>query len=153
MLIGDSLVRHLDSPASGTGHCGLRGRYWATAGHASGVTRTSCFSPPTVLAAARSCSLSPPLNFQLNVRPTSLPTGAFPFGRARAVSSRTTASSSAPKLSHVAYELLHVRKISTSSYHPSDDGDVERVSHTMVANERQDYRNAQIPRVNFTYNN
>ena len=48
-----------------------------------------------------------------------------------------------PKLSHVVYELLGVRKIATSSYHPSGNGGVEHVNHTMaqllamVVNERQ----------------
>ena len=63
------------------------------------------------------------------------------------------------KLSHVAYELLSVRKIATSSYHPSDNSGVERVNHTMaqmlamLVNERQDDRDAQLPHVEFANNN
>ena len=63
------------------------------------------------------------------------------------------------KLSHVVYELLGVRKIATSSYHPSGNGGVERVNHTvaqmlaMVVNERQDDWDAQLPRVDFAYLN
>ena len=64
-----------------------------------------------------------------------------------------------PKLSHVVYELLGVRKIATSSYHPSGNGGVEHVNHTMaqmlamVVNERQSDWDAQLPHVEFAYNN
>ena len=63
------------------------------------------------------------------------------------------------KLSHVVYELLGVEKIATSSYHPSGNGGVERVNHkmaqtpAMVVNERQDDWDAQLPHVEFAYNN
>ena len=63
------------------------------------------------------------------------------------------------KLSHVVYELLGVRKIANSSYHPTGNGGVERVNHAMaqmlamVVKERQDDWDAQLPRVEFTYNN
>ena len=63
------------------------------------------------------------------------------------------------KISHVEYEFLGVRKIATSSYHPSGNGGVERVNHivaqmmAMVVNERQDDRDAQLPHVEFAYNN
>ena len=56
-------------------------------------------------------------------------------------------------------ELLGVRKIATSSYHPSGIGSVKRVNHTMaqmlamVVNERQDDWDAQLPHVDFVYNN
>ena len=62
------------------------------------------------------------------------------------------------KLSHVVYELLGVRKIA-SSYHPSGNGSVKSVNHTiaqmlaMVVNERQDDWDAQLPHVEFAYNN
>ena len=36
------------------------------------------------------------------------------------------------KLSHAVYTILGVRKIATSSYHPNDNGGVERVNHTMA---------------------
>ena len=36
------------------------------------------------------------------------------------------------KLSHAVYELIGVREIATSSYHPNGNGGVERVSHTMA---------------------
>ena len=62
-------------------------------------------------------------------------------------------------LSHVVYELLGVQKIATSSYHPNGSGGGERVNHTMaqmlamVVNERQDDWDAQLPHVEFAYNN
>lgn len=46
-------------------------------------------------------------------------------------------------LSHVVCELLGVRTIATSAYHPSGNGDMERINYTMaqmlamVVNERQ----------------
>ena len=36
------------------------------------------------------------------------------------------------KLAHAVYNLLGVRKIATSSYHPNGNGWVERVNHTMA---------------------
>ena len=36
------------------------------------------------------------------------------------------------KLSYAVYQLLGVRKIATSSYHPNVNGGVERVNHTMA---------------------
>ena len=48
------------------------------------------------------------------------------------------------KLSQAVYQLLGVRTLATSSYHPNCNGGVERVNHTMaqmlamVVNERQD---------------
>ena len=83
-----SLARHLDStPVTGIADSvDIFGALPVT----PRVTPTSCFWP-TVLVIARTCSLSPPLKLQLRV--TSLSTGAFPFGGACVVSSRTTASS------------------------------------------------------------
>ena len=55
--------------------------------------------------------------------------------------------------------LLKVRRITTSAYHPSGNGGVERVNHTMaqmlsmVVNERQDYWDLHLPHVEFAYNN
>ena len=51
---------------------------------------------------------------------------------------------SCSKLSQDVYQLLGVRKLATSSYHPNGNGGVQRVNHTMaqvlamVVNERQD---------------
>ena len=48
------------------------------------------------------------------------------------------------KVSQAVYQLLGVRKLATSSYHPNGNGGVERVKHAMaqmlavVVNERQD---------------
>ena len=62
------------------------------------------------------------------------------------------------ELSHVVYELLVIRKIATSSYHPSGIGGVERVNYTvaqmlaMVVHERQDEWDSQLPHVEFAYN-
>ena len=63
------------------------------------------------------------------------------------------------KLSQAVYQLLGVRKLATSSYHPNSNGSVERVNYTMlqmlamVVNERQDYWDLQLHHVEFTYNN
>ena len=63
------------------------------------------------------------------------------------------------KLSQAVYQLLGVRKLATSSYHPKSNGGVERVNHTMaqmlalVVNERQDDWDLQLPHVRFAYNN
>ena len=52
-----------------------------------------------------------------------------------------------------------MRKILASSYHPNDNGGVERVNHTMaqmlamVVNERQDDWDAHLPHVEFACNN
>lgn len=59
------------------------------------------------------------------------------------------------KLSLAVYELLGVRKIATSAYHTSGNGDVERVNHamaqmlSMVVNERQDDWDVHLPHVEF----
>ena len=63
------------------------------------------------------------------------------------------------KLSQAIYQLLGVRKLATSSYHPNGNGGVKRVNHTMaqmlamVVNEHQDDRDLQLPHVEFAYNN
>ena len=63
------------------------------------------------------------------------------------------------KLSQAVYQLLRVRKLATGSYHPSGNGGVERLNHTMaqmlamVVNERQDDWDLRLPRVEFAYNN
>ena len=63
------------------------------------------------------------------------------------------------KLSHNVYQLLRVRKIATSSYHPNGDGGVEDVNHTMaqmLENGRQRVQNnwdEHLPHVKFTYYN
>ena len=63
------------------------------------------------------------------------------------------------KLSEAVYQLLGVRKLATSSYHPDCNGDIERVNHTMaqmlamVVNERQDDWDLRLPRGEFAYSN
>ena len=63
------------------------------------------------------------------------------------------------KMSHAVCELLDMRMIATSAYHPNGSGGVERVNHTMaqmlamVANKRQDNWDVLLPRVDFAYNN
>ena len=55
--------------------------------------------------------------------------------------------------------LLKVRRVTTTAYHPSGNGGVERVNHTMaqmlsmVVNERQDDWDLHLPHVEFAYNN
>ena len=57
-------------------------------------------------------------------------------------------------LSQAVCQLLGVRKLATSSYHPNGNGGVERVNHTMAqmlamgVNERQDDWDLQLPHVN-----
>lgn len=61
--------------------------------------------------------------------------------------------------SHAVYKLFGVRKIPTSSHHPSGNGGVERVRPTMAqilamaVVERHDDWDAQLPNVEFVYNN
>ena len=63
------------------------------------------------------------------------------------------------KLSPAVYNLLGMRKIATSAYHPNGNGGIESVNHTMaqmlamVANERQDDWDVHLPQVEFSYNN
>ena len=63
------------------------------------------------------------------------------------------------KLAQAVCQLLGVRKLATSSYHPNCNGGIERVNHTMaqmlamVVNERQDDWDLHLPHVEFTCNN
>ena len=60
--------------------------------------------------------------------------------------------------SQAVYQLLGMRKLATSSYHPNGSGGVERVNHTMaqmlavVVNEQQDDSDLRLPHVEFAYN-
>ena len=62
------------------------------------------------------------------------------------------------KLSQAAHQLLSVRKLATSSYHPNGNGGDERVNHTMahmlamVVNELQDDWDFHLPHAEFAYN-
>ena len=57
------------------------------------------------------------------------------------------------------YKLLGIRKLTTSAYHPSGNGGVERVNHTMaqmlamVCNEHQNDWDIHLPHVEYAYNN
>lgn len=63
------------------------------------------------------------------------------------------------KLSAAIYELMGVRKVTTSSYHPQTNGGTERVNHTMAqiltvaVNERQTDWDVHLPHIEFAYNN
>ena len=63
------------------------------------------------------------------------------------------------KLSQAVHQPLGVRKLATSSYYPNCNKGVEGVNHTMaqmlavVANERQDDWDPNLPHVEFAYNN
>ena len=63
------------------------------------------------------------------------------------------------QLSTAIFTRPRVRKISTSVYHPSGNGGVERINHTMaqmlamVVNERQDDWDVHLPHVEFACNN
>ena len=106
----------------------------------------------------RKCSPPQKVNLQLKARPTSLATGTFPFGGVHVASSQTSASSSAPSFL-TSYMSFLVLKKATTSYHQSGYGGVELVNHTkdytlaMVDNERQDDWDAELPHVEFAYNN
>ena len=63
------------------------------------------------------------------------------------------------QLAIAVYKLLRVHKLTTSAYHPSGNGGVERVNHTMaqmlamVCNEHQNDWDAHLPHVEYAYNN
>ena len=63
------------------------------------------------------------------------------------------------QLATAVYKFLGVHKLTTSAYHPSGNGGVESVNHTMaqmlpmVCNEHQNDWFAHLPHVDYTYNN
>ena len=63
------------------------------------------------------------------------------------------------QLAIAVYKLLVAHKLTTSAYHPSGNGGVERVNHTMapmlamVCNEHQNDWDAHLPHVEYAYNN
>ena len=63
------------------------------------------------------------------------------------------------RLATAVYKLLGIRKLTTSAYHPSGNGGVERVNHTMaqmlamVCNEHQNDWDVHLPHVEYAYNN
>ena len=63
------------------------------------------------------------------------------------------------QLAAAVYQLLGIRKPTTSAYHPSGNGDVERVMHTMaqmlamVCNEHQNDWDVYLTHVEYAYNN
>ena len=63
------------------------------------------------------------------------------------------------RLATAVYKLLGIHKLTTSTYHPSGNGGVERVNHTMaqmlamVCNEHQNDWDVHLPHVEFAYNN
>ena len=63
------------------------------------------------------------------------------------------------QLATAVYKLLGVHKLTTSAYHPSGNGGVERVNHTMaqmlamVCNEHQNDWGAHLSHVEYAYNN
>ncbi|CAB1102179.1 unnamed protein product [Ectocarpus sp. CCAP 1310/34] len=63
------------------------------------------------------------------------------------------------KLSVAIYEVMKIKKVTPSSYHPQTNGGTERVNHTMaqmlavVVNEQQNDRDVHLPHVEFAYNN
>ena len=62
------------------------------------------------------------------------------------------------QLAVAVYKLLGIHKLTTSAYHPTGNGGVERVNHTMaqmqamVCNEHQNDRDAHLPHVEYAYN-
>ena len=64
-----------------------------------------------------------------------------------------------PRLATTVYKLLGIHKLTTSAYHPSGNGGVERVNHTMaqmlamVCNEHQNDWDVHLPHVEYVYNN
>ncbi|CAB1103607.1 unnamed protein product [Ectocarpus sp. CCAP 1310/34] len=63
------------------------------------------------------------------------------------------------KLSMAIYEVMKIKKVTTSSYHPQTNGGTKRVNHTMaqmlavVVNEQQNDWDIHLPHVEFAYNN
>ena len=63
------------------------------------------------------------------------------------------------RLATAVYKLLGIHKLTTSTYHPSGNGGVERVNHTMaqmlamVCNEHQNDWDYHLPHVEYAYNN
>ena len=63
------------------------------------------------------------------------------------------------KLSMAIYEVMKIKKVTTSSYHPQTNGGTERVNHTMAqmlavaVNEQQNDWDVHLPHVEFAYNN
>ena len=63
------------------------------------------------------------------------------------------------RLATVVYKLLGIHKLTTSAYHPSGNGGVERVNHTMaqmlamVCNKHQNDWDAHLSHVEYAYNN
>ena len=63
------------------------------------------------------------------------------------------------QLATAVYKLMGIHKLTTSAYHPSGIGGVERVNHTMaqmlatVCNEHQNDWDAHLPHVEYAYNN
>ena len=63
------------------------------------------------------------------------------------------------RLATAVFKLLGIHKLTTSAYHPSGNGGVERVNHTMaqmlamVCNEHQNDWDVHLPHVEYAYNN
>ena len=63
------------------------------------------------------------------------------------------------RLATAVYKLLGIHKLTTSAYHPSGNGGVERVNHTMaqmlamICNEHQNDWDVQLPHVEYAYIN
>ena len=63
------------------------------------------------------------------------------------------------RLATAVYKLLGIHKLTTSAYHPSGNGGVERVNHTMaqmlaiVCNEHQNDWDVHLPHVEYAYKN
>ena len=63
------------------------------------------------------------------------------------------------RLATAVYKLLGIHKLTTSAYHPSGNGGVERVNHTMaqmlamVCNEHQNDWDVHLPHVEYAYHN
>ena len=63
------------------------------------------------------------------------------------------------RLATTVYKLLGIHKLTTSAYHPSGNGGVERVNHitaqmlAMLCNEHQNDWDVHLPHVEYAYNN
>ena len=63
------------------------------------------------------------------------------------------------RLATAVYKLLGIRKLTTSAYHPSGNGGVERINHIMaqrlarLCNEHQNDWDVHLPHVEYAYNN
>ena len=139
--IDGTLACRLDSPPSGTGHCGKRGLLF---GPLPVTPRDNTYILLFTDRFSRRADMFAVTAAEFTAEGTTniLIDRYIPLWRCPRSIFSDKGFQFCSKFSHVVYELLDVNKIATSSYHPSGNGGVERVNHTMtqmpdmVVNER-----------------